>query len=588
MAPRFLGKTSLADVQLLPLDGQPVLSAHARLVAFLRERAPQAADLFAEPVITWGNAETAGVVSWYADTQGEAEALAGVSAERRQQMERQLRDVLAQLLPLLDDAAEGALLQRALHLADAAGIKAVGGRVLLTEWGMARQGEDIAADARAALAVSPLGHYLADAPVAPVTAVPRPVPAPLPAPPPPAQALPPVAERTVWNWWLVPTALAVSGLFLILGIWLGSRLLARNTLEPAPVSLFDEAAIRRAIDQQKQQNAALAKELEEHRHALGGDLCRVDPQQMPGLGPNPAAPVPPASVPAPPSGQQFHGSLAQLLQQAVVLVLVTDAQDHPKDTGSGFFVTPDTIVTNHHVVAEPGGHVYVTNPALGRATPAQVTAMTPHTAEDDASDIAILHLEQPVHVQPLALATVVAPLDSVIAAGFPGLTVQADAAFGRLLHGDASAVPQVILTDGKVEAIQNTSGNVQVMPHTALISGGNSGGPLVDACGRVVGLNTFIVNDRDQVAHVNYAQKIDSVVEFLAQHGSPVQAQTTPCNTATAQAGPAQAGPASAGTTQAGTPQAGAPNAPQAQPQPQSQPQTQPVPPIAAPAGQGH
>jgi S1-C subfamily serine protease len=272
-------------------------------------------------------------------------------------------------------------------------------------------------------------------------------------------------------------------------------------------------------------------------------------------------------------------------------VLVVDADGHPKSMGSGFFITPDTIVTNHHVVAEQGdGHVFITNPVLGRATPVEVVATTPQDAESGASDVALLKVEQPVNVQPLALATNVAPLDPVIAAGFPGLTLQADEAFTRLLHGDASAVPEVILTDGKVEAIQNMSTNIQILPHTAPISGGNSGGPLVDACGRVVGLNTFIVNDREQVAHVNYAQKIDSVAGFLAQHGSAVTPQTTACTAATAQASPpAQISPpaqspapgTAPGNTPDTTPAPGQPPAAAAAP---GQPPAGPAQPPAAPA----
>ena len=59
------------------------------------------------------------------------------------------------------------------------------------------------------------------------------------------------------------------------------------------------------------------------------------------------------------------------------------------------------------------------------------------------------------------------------------------------------------------------------MAHTANISPGNSGGPLVDVCGRVVGINTFQrINQRD-VAQVNYAIAAVNVARFLADHAVP-------------------------------------------------------------------
>jgi hypothetical protein len=59
-----------------------------------------------------------------------------------------------------------------------------------------------------------------------------------------------------------------------------------------------------------------------------------------------------------------------------------------------------------------------------------------------------------------------------------------DEAYGRLIEGDATAIPTVILTDGKISAVQTSPTGLKIMPHTAAVSGGNSGGPLVDACGR--------------------------------------------------------------------------------------------------------
>ena len=92
-----------------------------------------------------------------------------------------------------------------------------------------------------------------------------------------------------------------------------------------------------------------------------------------------------------------------------------------------------------------------------------------------------------------------------------------------------TAAPALILTDGRINAIQDSPAGLKIMPHSAAISGGNSGGPLVDACGRVVGVNTFITTDREQTAHVNYAQKVDPVIAFVRNNGAAVSEVAGPC-----------------------------------------------------------
>jgi hypothetical protein len=52
---------------------------------------------------------------------------------------------------------------------------------------------------------------------------------------------------------------------------------------------------------------------------------------------------------------------------------------------------------------------------------------------------------------------------------------------------------------------------------------------LADACGRVIGINTFITANREQVVHANYAQKSDGVVAFIRQNGTNVADLTGPC-----------------------------------------------------------
>jgi S1-C subfamily serine protease len=63
------------------------------------------------------------------------------------------------------------------------------------------------------------------------------------------------------------------------------------------------------------------------------------------------------------------------------------------------------------------------------------------------------------------------------------------------MSGDTHDLPQLVLTAGVISSDAGNQYGVQIVSHTAQISQGNSGGPLVDTCGVVVGVNTYIHSD---------------------------------------------------------------------------------------------
>lgn len=535
MAPRFIGKTSLDGLYPVTTGAGRVLDGFEATQALLRNRVgPEAAALFAEPVVTWPAPGQTGSVSWYSEVPGTAEPLAALPPDRRAATEVRLRALLARIEPLFADPSSGPSLRAASCVARSAeGILVLGGQPVLTNWGLtsnpAATGEAVLAEGLAWMRPF-TGTAPASVPSPPLAATPA---APSAAVPPGVLRPPPVmppASRTAWDWALAPAAIALSVLFLGVGVYVGLRAVqARVAERPTEVNLLNEAATKEAMDRQREQNAALEKEIEARRRLLSGNVCQLDPATAPRLGPDRAAAVPPGTVTPPPGAQPFQGTLADLLTQGVVLILAPqNGPDGGMATGTGFFVAPGLVVTNRHVIedADPS-QLVVTSRKLARTTRAEIVAQTPNS-EIGNLDLALLRVEE-TGIQPLAFSSTAAPLDAVVAAGFPGLLIQADEAFGRLRRGDVSAVPEVILTDGRINAIQPARSGLKIMPHSAAVSGGNSGGPLVDGCGRVVGINTFITANREQVAHANYAQKADGVIAFLREHGANVADVTGPC-----------------------------------------------------------
>jgi S1-C subfamily serine protease len=87
----------------------------------------------------------------------------------------------------------------------------------------------------------------------------------------------------------------------------------------------------------------------------------------------------------------------------------------------------------------------------------------------------------------------------------------------------------MVVSRGVVSAVQQLSGNLTVLPHSADISAGNSGGPLVDNCGRVVGVNTFVTSASAFADRVKYAQKTDSLLAWLQQNNITVEQRADAC-----------------------------------------------------------
>ena len=171
-------------------------------------------------------------------------------------------------------------------------------------------------------------------------------------------------------------------------------------------------------------------------------------------------------------------------------------------SGSGVIIDKDKglVLTNHHVISGAQG-VSVTL-ASGNTYSAELVGADPGT------DLALLKIgvgsaEQLVSV-PYGESSVLEVGQRVLAIGNPfgldrTLTTGIVSSLGRTIRAqDGRLIEDIIQTD-------------------AAVNPGNSGGPLLDTAGRLIGINTAIISKGGDSAGIGFAVPVDKLVRVVAQ-----------------------------------------------------------------------
>ena len=206
-------------------------------------------------------------------------------------------------------------------------------------------------------------------------------------------------------------------------------------------------------------------------------------------------------------------------EQSVVRVLVVyrGYGGVPLDTvgmGSGFVVAPGYIVTNYHVVEVPpeasSADIYIVPHKDSGASYQPVQLVKPWIA----GDLALLSAPG-LKVPPLKLYLTPYKNERVVSMGYPDVTDHLLNRSGTALLEPADAY----VTQGSIALFASTNpdgSRVDTLFHTAPINHGNSGGPLLNECGQVVGVNTWTAP-----SSVSAAGRLDVAAgQYVATHVS--------------------------------------------------------------------
>ncbi|AOL95323.1 S1 family peptidase [Porphyrobacter sp. LM 6] len=208
-----------------------------------------------------------------------------------------------------------------------------------------------------------------------------------------------------------------------------------------------------------------------------------------------------------------------------VVIIGEDGGDPaPISHGTGFAVSPTRIVTNAHVVTEALQDDtlrigIVPSEGDGGAF-ARVIAVSPR------NDLALLEIARgSLRLPPLALASGVSGnLGEVSAVGYP---MNVDLAQGLGINDIFRAQPPV-KSRGFLSG-ERPSRQFDTILHTAPIARGNSGGPLLDPCGRVIGVNSFSADSASGDAEFYFAVSLRELLPFLRSNGVEPVTNALPC-----------------------------------------------------------
>jgi len=177
--------------------------------------------------------------------------------------------------------------------------------------------------------------------------------------------------------------------------------------------------------------------------------------------------------------------------------LITD--DTPKASGTGFFISGDGyLLSNFHVVK---GASKVKVKTSGGLLPAAVIKT------DSVNDIALLKVSGSFRALPVTTSGEGKLGESVFTVGFPNIELQ-------------GVAPK--LTKGEISSLSGAQDDPRQFQISVAVQPGNSGGPLVNAFGNVIGIVTARLSDTATLErtgaypqNVNYAVKSSYVLSFL-------------------------------------------------------------------------
>lgn len=194
-------------------------------------------------------------------------------------------------------------------------------------------------------------------------------------------------------------------------------------------------------------------------------------------------------------------------------------------TGSGFVVAPNLVVTNAHVVSaarqQPMFGVAIVPPQGDGLIAARIIKYSALT------ELALLEFSSGPNLPALTISTLEPRAgDRIVALGYPDVDDLSRPADELVRPTPPSR------SSGDIASLRDRAPTGDPMPtinHEAVISSGSSGGPLLDECGRVIGVNTWHARGADTRESRGVATRTAALIQFLEEAGVEPQVTEERC-----------------------------------------------------------
>ncbi|MFW2351234.1 S1 family peptidase [Qipengyuania sp.] len=231
----------------------------------------------------------------------------------------------------------------------------------------------------------------------------------------------------------------------------------------------------------------------------------------------------PALAPMP--AQAEPADINAAARGVVRVVIIGEENDEliPISHGTGFAVAGDKVVTNAHVLRDAlrdsDLKIGIIPSGGGEAVYGQPLAVSPR------NDLALIRITGSLRLPPLAIAGGPPPESGeVVSVGYP---MNVDRAQGLGLSDIFRSQPPV-KSPGFISGAR-PSRQFDTILHTAPIARGNSGGPLLDPCGRVLGVNSFGADNDGGDAEFFFAVSNRELIPFLRANDVEPRVNSSTC-----------------------------------------------------------
>jgi tol-pal system protein YbgF len=199
---------------------------------------------------------------------------------------------------------------------------------------------------------------------------------------------------------------------------------------------------------------------------------------------------------------------SNLINLTAVAVFVASGLAYAQSSGTGFVVAPGLLVTNHHVIDDCAAIEVVASDGLRPATivdSVQIIDLALLRVYGLRGGVASLRTQSPVLLG-----------ESATVFGFP---------LGGALSSTGNFTTGVV---SSLRGLRDAAGEIQI---TAPVQPGNSGGPVIDRAGLVIGVVQskldalrVVKATGDIPQNVNFAVSLDVLADFLAKNNVPIKA----------------------------------------------------------------